>query len=273
MVKVGQMVYSKLYGGRSGIIYDIQGEQAPETVKTLGGGVGVTGGKAVIHIVFVNGTKTSIPEALLYGVQWKILDTIALPLAIQTALDFAEQCRIDRVNADNAEKERKENTRKQIIEDHPELITVADAKQGRWAVGAANIRKELAKAFPGVKFSVKSDRYSGGCSIDVNWTDGPTTEEVTKITGKYQEVNLNGMEDIYDFNHSNVWPEVFGGARCVFENRSYSQETEDTMVRELGYIGHCYRDTYGGLQFKEYDDLMRFRHSLSQKSFFEKGGK
>jgi hypothetical protein len=81
------------------------------------------------------------------------------------------------------------------------------------------------------------------------------------------------MDDIYEFDHSNIWPEIFGGARYVFENRSYSQETVDTMVTELGYTGDCYRDTYGGLQFNSHDDLMRFRHSLSQKSFYEKGGK
>jgi hypothetical protein len=131
MVKVGQMVYSKLYGGRSGIIYDIQGEQSPDTVKTLGGGALVAGGNASISIVFLNGTKTVIPEAILYGVQWEIRNTFAMPGAIQSALDFAEQCRIEKINADNAEKERKERARKQAIEDHPELITTADAKQGR----------------------------------------------------------------------------------------------------------------------------------------------
>ena len=40
------------------------------------------------------------------------------------------------------------------------------------------IRQELAKAFPGIKFSVKSKSYSGGSSIDVGWTDGPTPKMV-----------------------------------------------------------------------------------------------
>jgi hypothetical protein len=35
------------------------------------------------------------------------------------------------------------------------------------------VRKVLKTAFQGVKFSVRSDTYSGGASIDIRWTDGP----------------------------------------------------------------------------------------------------
>ena len=36
------------------------------------------------------------------------------------------------------------------------------------------IKRTLKAAFPGVKFSVRLDKYSGGHSIDASWTDGPT---------------------------------------------------------------------------------------------------
>ena len=86
-------------------------------------------------------------------------------------------------------------------------------------LGAKNIRIELKKAFPEVKFSVRSESYSGGDHININWTDGPLTDDVEKITGKYQKGDFDGMEDIYNYNHENVWPDVFGGSRYVFENR------------------------------------------------------
>ena len=40
------------------------------------------------------------------------------------------------------------------------------------------VRAALKKAFPGVKFSVKSSVYSMGASIRVGWTDGPVTKAV-----------------------------------------------------------------------------------------------
>lgn len=86
-------------------------------------------------------------------------------------------------------------------------------------LGAKNIRTELKKAFPGIKFSVTSETYSGGDSIDIGWTLGPTTAEVEKITGKYQEGHFDGMEDIYNTDRENVFAPLFGGAKYVSENR------------------------------------------------------
>jgi hypothetical protein len=55
-LQVGQKVYSKLYGGRNGIIYQIHGTQSPESVRQLDGGAVMMGGSADFDIVFENGT-------------------------------------------------------------------------------------------------------------------------------------------------------------------------------------------------------------------------
>ena len=55
------------------------------------------------------------------------------------------------------------------------------------------IRRDLREAFPGVKFSVRSDTYSGGASIDIRWTDGPRTAKVEPITERYQGAGFDGM--------------------------------------------------------------------------------
>ena len=57
------------------------------------------------------------------------------------------------------------------------------------AVKAKLIRKELATAFPGVPFRVKTDRFSGGSSVDVFWTDGPASEKVESIAGRYERLD------------------------------------------------------------------------------------
>jgi len=41
---------------------------------------------------------------------------------------------------------------------------------------AKEIRKTLKLHFAGVKFSVRSKSYSGGASVNVSWTDGPTEQ-------------------------------------------------------------------------------------------------
>ena len=43
------------------------------------------------------------------------------------------------------------------------------------------VRKALKKAFPGMKFSVRSSNYANGSSIDVSWTDGPTMKAVDEV--------------------------------------------------------------------------------------------
>ena len=54
---------------------------------------------------------------------------------------------------------------------------------------AREIRKELKIKFPGVKFSVRTKKYSGGSSISVSWTDFPTVEAVEEITNKYESIS------------------------------------------------------------------------------------
>ncbi len=64
------------------------------------------------------------------------------------------------------------------------------------------IRKALNCTFPGHKFSVRSRSYAGGASIDINWTDGPTTKEVEAITHQFESRGFDGMIDLaYSIKH------------------------------------------------------------------------
>lgn len=56
---------------------------------------------------------------------------------------------------------------------------------------AKEIRKELKIKFPGVKFSVRTKKYSGGSSISVSWIDFPTAAAVEEITNKYKSVRYD----------------------------------------------------------------------------------
>lgn len=126
-----------------------------------------------------------------------------------------------------------------------------EAKKNKKVTGAAAcaaaIRTELKEAFPGIKFSVKCENYSGGNSVNIFWTDGPTVAQVEKISGKYQYGHFNGMEDIYEYsNNIEGLPQV----KYVFEERTISAEVMATLqplANELfsGWDTPGRRDTLG----------------------------
>ena len=94
------------------------------------------------------------------------------------------------------------------------------------ARAAFNIKKELSLKFPGVDFSVKSKSFSMGDDVNVDWTDGPTTEEVTRISGKYQSGSFDGMTDCYNYDDSVEHAAVsivLGCSKYVMENRHTTQ--------------------------------------------------
>jgi len=58
------------------------------------------------------------------------------------------------------------------------------------------IRKDLKSQFPKIKFSVRSDTYSGGASIRVYWTDGPTPDQVENVVNVYESKGFDGSIDL-----------------------------------------------------------------------------
>lgn len=119
-------------------------------------------------------------------------------------------------------KERKENKT---------LSTAANA--------AKAIREELKTTFPGIKFSVTSENYSGGDSVNIKWEDGPTSDEVQTISRKYQQGQFNGMEDIYEY--SNTCTDI-PQSKYVFENRSMSEETRAVLDEHTKRICENWKD-------------------------------
>jgi hypothetical protein len=55
----------------------------------------------------------------------------------------------------------------------------------------------------------------------VSWVDGPTTDEVKVLTGKYEGGHFDGMDDSYHHRNS-PFTTVFGSAQYIFETRKYS---------------------------------------------------
>lgn len=122
---------------------------------------------------------------------------------------------------------------------YPWANDVAHKGLSHYAQAAANIKRELSTAFPGITFSVKSEGYSMGNGVNIGWTLGPTTEQVKAISDKYQEGNFNGMEDIYEYDHSamsSAVGAVLGSAKYVSENRHYPEGLFDRIKADIAAV-------------------------------------
>jgi len=100
----------------------------------------------------------------------------------------------------------------------------------RSALTAKAIKNELKKHFPGIKFSVRSDNFAGGNSVDIEWADGPTVNEVEKFTNKYEYGHFDGMVDMYEYSNSrNDIPQV----KYVMTDRQMSDQTRKDIADYL----------------------------------------
>jgi hypothetical protein len=149
----------------------------------------------------------------------------------------------------------------------------ADGKTSSHARAAANLRNELRRAFPGVKFRVTSKSFSMGDSVHVAWELGPTTEEVEVRACKYQDGRFDGMQDLYEDDNSAegaAIDEILGRSKFVTCQRSFDS-VEETVGRLLcRRLGVEYRGSMTQHVFGPHDgDYLAWhvRRILSKTSF------
>lgn len=162
------------------------------------------------------------------------------------------------------------------------------SKRSRHALAAYNIRLELKRAFPGVKFLVHSDSFAGGDAVDVHWTDGPTYEEVDRLISKYSRGRFDGQEEIYNYASgvAAVFGELFGNTKYVTQGRSYSDKTITQTIADChtahdnpsnpvptleAYRKGQLREVFPARHYKSYAELVS--DTLSKKNFVSVGPK
>ena len=109
---------------------------------------------------------------------------------------------------------------------------------------AREIRKELKAKFKGVKFSVRTKKYSGGSSISISWVDFPTVEAVEEITSKYESVR-------YDEYTGEI---LSGGNTYIHTYNTWSEEMEANIKENLilKYGEEFYNEHIEGYDFYRY---------------------
>lgn len=150
-------------------------------------------------------------------------------------------------------QERRETSLNTFISDRKKSVEYREEQKAKnkntlspAALTAKCIKERLSKEFPGVKFSVKSDYFSGGNSVNI--IDGPITKFVEEITDQYQYGRFDGMQDL-SYN-VDIERESLGcsGAKYVSCSRSTSDEHKESIKQKCieiyGYIPDEYMN-YG----------------------------
>lgn len=251
IIQLGQKIMNTGRYSKTGYVFRIHGEQKPETVGSMSGVVSYGGG-AEFDLVNEDGTITShLPESIVRNGgarEFQITDEIINQEQIDYWLNFANRSKqLAEIEKQDAATKRAA-LREQLKKDNPHLILVEKEKYNGRIVATKNIRKELKALFPNTKFSITSDQYSGGDSISVSWTDGPTVAEVETVSGKYSAGSFDGMEDLYTYSHD-VWNDLFGDAKYVSESRTDSIEAIAHAI-EIVAADYGSRDKPTADQFK-----------------------
>ncbi len=115
---------------------------------------------------------------------------------------------------------------------HPHLTPASACKGGALIAAAGNLRTELRLAFPGVKFSVRTERFAGGNALRVAWVDGPTSAQVDALANRYSAGDFDGMTDCFEYRR-NAWRDAFGAAKYVSTTRSDSPRAVASAIRTV----------------------------------------
>lgn len=145
--------------------------------------------------------------------------------AIERANNFLKEQEEEKNRAEEESKRAKEEVLKKYgaIYDQPSGKYMTDA-----VLVAKHIRQDLASAFPGQKFSVRKADYS---TINIEWKDGPTREEVEQIAGKHERKCTRDRwnDDLWDYNDT-AFTSVFGGVDDIFYYRDAAPENREISL-------------------------------------------
>ena len=143
-----------------------------------------------------------------------------------------------------------------------------DGKYLRTGEVSRNLKAVLKHEFPGMKFSVTSNSYSGGDSATVKWVDGPTHAAVNEIVDAFQENRRDISGDYWDPVET-ATTAVCGGFSYTFANREYSEATSK-FVTDFFY--EKWPKSGYDSEWKREQDVHREAHKVLAETDFPVGG-
>lgn len=215
---LGQRVGSHMHAGKAGYVVNIIGEQKPETIGSMGGGVCSYGGSADFLVIWEDGSPSRIPESIVHGIGWTVHDEVLDADGIAALQAKSAEFLADKEKVAQARKTELAAKRAEHRAKNTHLLATNDPKaKGEARTVAENIRREVKRLWPTASISVVKDGYD---SVRCTWTNGPSELEFMEKVGKrHQSGYFDGMTD--SFVHvDNPFGDVFGSVRFVMHHRS-----------------------------------------------------
>jgi hypothetical protein len=218
VLKVGQIIWLNGYGQdqyshEELAVYEINGNFA----------------KCVNLDKFTLGQHDHIrPVSKLFGIGMyftpgEVCDPCIIGEAIKEAKRLTPIRQEEAQQAAEAKKAANEQEKSELRVKYPYLTPLTEQHDKQTTMN--NIRAMLKNEFPGIKFSVVNPHYG---TVNIRWTDGPTTEQVSKLEKLFQDHHSDETGDYWDYKGGN-FNDLFGGMSFVFCNRDMSKETETTI--------------------------------------------
>ena len=148
---------------------------------------------------------------------------------INQAIERANQFIKDEEEEKRRAEDERKRAREEVIKKYGSIFDQPSGKYSTDAVLVAkHIRQDLTNAFPGQKFSVRKADYS---TINIEWEDGPTREEVEQIAGKHERKCTRDRwnDDLWDHNDT-AFTSVFGGVDYIFYYRETAPEHREISL-------------------------------------------
>jgi len=96
------------------------------------------------------------------------------------------------------------------------------------------LRAALKENFPSTKFSVRTTKYAGGASLDVNWSDGPTTPKVDAVVKDFEGTEPDASGDFCDpIVQEKDGQRIQYGARHILTMRMITRARYDEIQAEV----------------------------------------
>jgi hypothetical protein len=138
-----------------------------------------------------------------------------------------------------------------LLEQYPWARSFAAEMTGKstHATAAEAARRLLRHHFPGHAFTVRSESFSGGNSMSIKWTLGPTSKQVHEVVDGLKQGRFDGMTDYYENDHSpesDAYRKVFAAQIKYMDVSRDDHAAYDTVAAALK--ARCNYDTEQALR-------------------------
>ena len=185
----------------------------------------VEGVANTVAVGYVREWQGKVSYVVFYGKQSKPAKHYA-----SRSVELAEQRVTELLGAAGRVATQRAADRKQPRAAYHERTSEGVTTRSYSTAGTAQlIREALKVAFPGVKFSVTSDTFANGSSVDIAYTDGPSSRQVEAVYDRFKSGSFDSSQDMYEYNQGTTVVDGQGqlvhvqyGAKYISARRSYS---------------------------------------------------